>query len=379
MIVEIRGVGTINKGAHLMLKAISEEFRRRGRNDILVSPVAYSFSAEEIRAEGLKVRLPGRKYRINYNRILRCLPKRLRIKLGLFILDDVDVVLDASGFLYGDQWPLANIKIRIGNDLQHLRKNNTKLVLLPQAFGPFSRDEIKDEFGKILQLSSLVFARDPQSFGYLTETYGNLPKIRQAPDFTNLVSVSSDKRLSSSTGKPRLAIIPNIKIIVHQEEKAATYYSMLTKIATMLSSKYEVFFLIHEGADDAGIAHEICNKAGLDLEIIQQDDPLELKRIIKECYGIVTGRFHGLVSALSQGIPALATGWSHKYVELLKDYDYSEGLLEISDSPEYLQQKLELFARKEKYDEVRSRIAERAAIEKEKTRAMWDTVFEVIS
>ena len=35
---------------------------------------------------------------------------------------------------------------------------------------------------------------------------------------------------------------------------------------------------------------------------------------------VVSSRYHALVSAMSQGVPVVATGWSHKYATLLDDF-----------------------------------------------------------
>ncbi len=46
---------------------------------------------------------------------------------------------------------------------------------------------------------------------------------------------------------------------------------------------------------------------------------------------MIGSRFHALVGALCQGVPVIATSWSHKYEELLGEYGVPELLLKPSD------------------------------------------------
>ena len=85
---------------------------------------------------------------------------------------------------------------------------------------------------------------------------------------------------------------------------------------------YKPYFLIHEAKMDRKVAEAINQKLIIKLPIIQEDNPLYIKGMIAKCKAVVTSRFHGLVSCLSQAIPCLSTGWSHKYETLLKDYNY---------------------------------------------------------
>jgi polysaccharide pyruvyl transferase WcaK-like protein len=46
-----------------------------------------------------------------------------------------------------------------------------------------------------------------------------------------------------------------------------------------------------------------------------------IRRILRVCQALVTSRFHAMVAGLSLGIPTLVISWSHKYGEVLEQFD----------------------------------------------------------
>ena len=55
-----------------------------------------------------------------------------------------------------------------------------------------------------------------------------------------------------------------------------------------------------------------------------------IKAIIGNCDYVISSRFHALIAALSQRIPALALGWTHKYLELMKEVGLEDNILELN-------------------------------------------------
>jgi colanic acid/amylovoran biosynthesis protein len=52
---------------------------------------------------------------------------------------------------------------------------------------------------------------------------------------------------------------------------------------------------------------------------------VDIKRLIALCDMVVVSRFHAMVAALAAGVPPLVLGWSHKYTEVMNDFELAEG------------------------------------------------------
>lgn len=125
------------------------------------------------------------------------------------------------------------------------------------------------------------------------------------------------------------------------------------------------------------LAEKVSEAVG-GIPVVKEVDPLHIKGILGTCDATVGSRFHGLVSALSQGVPSLATGWSHKYQRLFEDYEFGEGLVSVTDSDEVLFSKLELLIDSNSAEELRGKLNERSVELKQLSAEMWDKVFAVI-
>ncbi|HEY3487886.1 MAG TPA: polysaccharide pyruvyl transferase family protein, partial [Gammaproteobacteria bacterium] len=211
----------------------------------------------------------------------------------------------------------------------------------------------------------------------LVEVVGEQSKIRIAADFTNLVEgkVPTD----FDPAKQRICIVPNQRMLdkTGKAESEAYLPFMINCTKYLLERGAKPFILLHEGAEDVVLAQRIAKAAG-NIPILQEDDSLKIKGILGLCQGMLGSRFHGLVGALSQGVPALATGWSYKYQMLFEDYGFNEGLLDARAEMDEVKRKLNLIIDPVSRAGIKKTILERSAALKRSTENMWCQIFNVI-
>lgn len=386
MIIEIRKAGFINKGAELMLNAACRRMRQEypdallamapiyGGNHRLEPYIGYSEQAKL----GLlqKAWLP--RYGVQWGNLLGMVPGVLRQMYGMVLDKEIDVVLDAAGFAYSEQWG-EGPAIELARSCQRWHKQGTKVILLPQALGPFGSQKLKDAIKMVADHADLIFARDRISYDHLIKAVGQRSNIKMAPDFTNLLE--GEVPLYFPADSARICIVPNYRMIDKMSrEEADAYLPFMIKCVKLLQAKgANPFILVHESTDDLMLAQEINKACEAGLEVITESHPLKIKGILGACKGTVGSRYHGLVSALSQGVPSLTTGWSHKYRLLFEDYGFDEGVLDVLAGEDEIRQKIHLIVEADSSQQIQTTLNERAVTLKQLSEQMWQEVIGVIS
>jgi len=379
MIIEIRQAGFVNKGAELMLHAVVQKLRERYPHAKLTMAPVYGGAPDtfEKMAE-LKLYPKAWLWRkgFDFGRFVGLLPKRIRALYGLVLTREVDVVIDAAGFSYSDQWGIGTSR-ELSISSRGWRKRGVKLILLPQALGPYENKRIVKYVRKWAANADLVFPRDQDSYSNLTRLVGVQEKIKLAPDFTNLVKGTLPVNYDSSN--KRIALIPNYRMIDKASNKESEAYLpfMIRCAKYLVEQGAQPFVLVHEGANDELLAEKI-SEAVAGIPIVKETDPLHIKGILGTCDATIGSRFHGLVSALSQGVPSLATGWSHKYLRLFEDYGFKEGLVTVLDTDEELNKKIDLLLKPESYNALKKQLLEKSDQLKKQSEEMWSLVFSEI-
>jgi polysaccharide pyruvyl transferase WcaK-like protein len=208
---------------------------------------------------------------------------------------------------------------------------------------------------------------------------GDRGHIKMYPDFTNITDGIVPEYFS--TEKPRACLIPNAQMIAKTSDTVGeSYIPFFANCARYLEkADLNPFILLHDVSKDRNLADEIRKTSNIPLEIIEDENPLHLKGIIGKCHLMVGSRFHALISALSQAVPAIATGWSHKYEHLFKGYGCPEFLISNLDFEAEALQKLQMLSDSKYRDMIVKTLTESSQVEKQKTEKMWQDVYEVVS
>ncbi|MCG6221254.1 polysaccharide pyruvyl transferase family protein, partial [Vibrio diabolicus] len=130
----------------------------------------------------------------------------------------------------------------------------------------------------------------------------------------------------------------------------------------------------HEGKHDGELCEKVKAATPHSIEIIQETNPLKVKGLIGSSRGIICSRFHGCVSALTQGIPCVGTSWSHKYESLFDEYNRADFLAKPEWSKEELKEALRLSISTVEEETYNTKIAEYKA----QTEQMWAEIFNRI-
>lgn len=381
MIVEIRGVEFINKGAELMMHAVVQQISNTYERGIVAARLRIGNFRQREQA-GLHHLLARDSDKLPLIRptidiLASLIPQSVRHLNRIVINAEIQGILDASGFRYSDQFALGNAEY-MAKASKAWKKEGKKVVLLPQAFGPLENPRLKTAVLHMLENVDLVFARDLLSYDYLTSLGGPASHIRRAPDFTNLIEGRIPEYLDVSSPQP--CIIPNSKMISSTDENVRrSYLSFLRKCTDYLLQKgTEPFVLIHETRTDERIAVDLKTGIGRPIKIIRERDPLFIKGILGKCSMVVGSRFHGLINAASQGVPILGTGWSHKYQSLFDDYSCPEYLVSPTDSDEMIFYKIDMLLEEPSRSAIIKRLKQAGKKQRKLALHMWDEVHNLL-
>ena len=376
----ILGVNFFNKGAELMLCAVKQQVEEWENNSILGCPISMCSFKDRNKANLKHVLCRSKRSEVLKEEVILAtghfVPKEIRYQNNLVLESEVDAFLDASGFVFGDQWPPEKA-FKMLELCRNWRSQGKKVILLPQAFGPFTKQDTKKVFVELIQNVDLAFARDTQSYEYIAQLNVPLEQIKIAPDFTNLVKPEEPDYIDELASRP--CIIPNQKMIDKTTKEISQSYILFleTALKYLAERNLNPFILLHESYDI-----EICNllKDRLNIKnlIIKENNPLYLKGIINRCCFTIGSRFHGLVSALSQGTPTIGTGWSHKYQMLFKDYECPEMLVKPSRDPNSYLSKIDLLIDESTREQRSLKLLEISGRQKSLSRKMWSEVERVL-
>ncbi|MGQ9771109.1 MAG: polysaccharide pyruvyl transferase family protein [Thermogutta sp.] len=373
MMILLHGTGTYNKGAELMAVAVLQHYRAMPQPPEFAVPPRFGSYRDRARYS-LWTLLEERRFgRAKLITLFAHAP--FRRKYGLASEKDITAVVDASGFAFGDQHGPRPTE-DMARNCRRWKRQGKKLVLLPQAFGPFSSHEIRSALCELIEHCDLVFAREETSYQALVEVVGSDERIRVAPDFT--VSLKGQIPDGFEADPSTAFVVPNQRMLDKTDAHTkATYIPSLAKAIDYLASAGLRPVVLLHAPEDAALVGPIAEAAATRFDVLQITCPLHLKGVLGTARLVIGSRFHALVGALSQAVPTLACGWSHKYNELMQQFDCPQCLVHVTNGDE-LREKVAALVDPAHREQLVTRL--RAAGERLRAQinAMWAAVDAVL-
>ncbi len=254
-------------------------------------------------------------------------------------LSDADVVVDLAGISFADG---RGIPVLVYNVLM------TGIPLLlgccvvkcSQALGPFRRPLNRWAATAVLTRVQEIVARGQDTMTHLDAL--QLPRVSLGADLAFTLRVGDGARAEALRlareavdHHEYVALVPSEVVRRYCAGRGIDYVAVLRDfVRRLLDDGERVIILAH--ATRTGRGRSRMNDLPLietiathidspELGVLDRSLPPDvLRALVGHSTVTVTGRFHAMISALAEGTPVLVTGWSHKYAEVLREFDLED-------------------------------------------------------
>jgi len=309
-------------------------------------------------------------------------------------------VIDVGGYQFGDPWGAKSAKNKLELVKQRIRAGEL-VFFLPQAWGPFSTDGIGESIREIVNTATLSFARDKTSLRELHKLVGaDNSKVCFAHDIAwnfqgddlslgrqlimNVAGAGKDNAMT-------VCLVPNRQVYKRCKGQGPDndYIVLLCNIISHLSRRHNarLILLEHqlskdnpEERNDKTLCKYILSSLDSALPVVHLDKTLsasQIKSVIGNCDLLLSSRYHALIAALSQQIPAVAIGWSHKYDELMAEVGLGSNIIFSSMAKGEVLDQIDKVV--EQMPQAREILASTVPVMKQSGRAAIDKVLSIIA
>lgn len=356
MKVLITGAQFSNKGAQSLLYSVISELRGRYKDIVIYyipidnfrkyTHIQCKFTTTYDNKSYVDRKSNIKKYSKRY---LKCLFDSLEIatkykKHGIKkysdVIKDIDVLIDVSGFALSDKFSVE-ANYRLLRYVEDSKKYGAKVILMPQSFGPFNYKDQKSELDhritEVLPKADLIFAREYEGKEFLENIYHlsnveiSLDTVLQASDI-KIESVFVNKGAIEPPilqTKSNVGIIPNEQTVHHGDAtKVLKVYKEI--INKLLSLKRNVYIFRH--SNDLELCRKIYEmfEENKNVHLIEDEmDCMEYSEFVKNFDYIIASRYHAIIHAYKEYIPAIILGWAVKYKELAESFDQSKYVFDL--------------------------------------------------
>ncbi len=381
--VIILGGGMNNKGAQAMTFTVMDKVRVKNPNCkiYLMSSEAFSLSNSEKERYNLEIMPWGtyEKLEIFFQKInlFKKYNVNNKYKKGIFdIFSSADCIFDISGYGIASQFGFFAglsyvLKIIIA------KRFFKPLYLLPQSLGPYSYKfpanlVMKPLLNLYLKYPIKIFIREDDGYQKTSEfTKKNIEKsydlVIQNKEYNIQNIFSKNYKLKRIEIKRNsVGIIVNMQVIKKMKWSQEDFYDLYGSLVSAIILNGKNVYIIKHSSEDESLNNNI-KKVFLSDErvcvINEELNAIELECIISQMDFIIASRYHSIVHAYKNGVPAVAIGWAIKYKELLETFGQERYLFDCRNNLD----KMDIL------DAV-SVISSKYPVEKEKIRSKMEII-----
>jgi polysaccharide pyruvyl transferase WcaK-like protein len=268
-------------------------------------------------------------------------PSIRRADRAVAVLADADVLLDQGGITFSDgreKFLPFNVATLLPGLILGL-----PILKCSQAVGPFT-GHLNRLFAKaILPRMRTIVARGMKTFDHL-EGLG-LTNVILGADLAFGLDSEPDIEVplfvkATDRERPLVGFCPSE--VLRKKFDAIDYASLLAnQIDLFTAAGIDIVLFAHSSKPDTDARHNndlpLCravyselNNPGAVRFVDQSLTTGELRALIRQLDLLITSRFHGMVSALAEGVPPFVLGWGHKYTEVLDLFELDRAGLDGS-------------------------------------------------
>jgi len=247
------------------------------------------------------------------------------------VITNAACFIDISGYSLSSQsGKLASIDYLV--NIIIAKKYSVPYYIFPQSIGPFNYP-IKHKI--FLYLLMKLYLKYPEKI-FVREKEGlkcvckfSKKNVQKAYDIVlqskgaSLSNIyNGNVHLKDVEIEPNsVGIIPNLRVI--ERANPGEIYSAYSSLINKLIGAQKTVYILRHSYEDLGVCKEIKSlfPHNESVKLIPDDlNAIELESIIKQFDLIIASRYHSIIHAYKNGVPAVVIGWATKYFELLDDF-----------------------------------------------------------
>lgn len=257
------------------------------------------------------------------------------------IYQNTDLMIDISGYALGSNWGYDYCSQYLDH-IEFAKAYGFPVYLMPQSFGPFDFQgaegaAIRKRIAELLPYANKICAREEEGFLGLQREF-KLTNVICAPDLVvnnRGIDLNHIYKKVPSIHLPEIqddsvAVIPNQRNLATADPQ--TVINLYGSVISDLLLRHNGVYLLSHSDIDLDICRELKQRFSDNERVIllmQDFSCIEYNQLVQSFEFIVASRFHSIVHAFKNNVPAVAIGWANKYHDLMQQFQQEAYLVDV--------------------------------------------------